>query len=289
MDKKTAGIFFIIAASLMWAIETILGKIALAQSQDFIQTTFVRSAIIALVGFFFVLFTNRHALKVSADKLSKIAYIALAAALIADSLFYFALFKSPVINATLIPHLQPVFIVLFGFFVLKQDRLSKNDYIGIVCMVLAAFLVATQTPENLLSFHFGTFEDMLLVIAAVFWATTAIVAKKYLSEMNTGTIVFYRFLMAAIVFALFLFGTGKSFFSNIFQAMVGLTAGFGFIFYYAGLKRTKAAQASAIESFTPLFAGILGFLFLGEIVTIMQIAGVGALLVGVFFLSKKDN
>ena len=213
----------------------------------------------------------------------------MAAALIADSLFYFALFNSPVINATLIPHLQPVFIALFGFFILKQDRLSGNDYRGILAMVLAAFLVATSTPENLFSLHFGSFEDILLVTAAVFWATTAIVAKKYLSDLNTGAIVFYRFLMASAVFALFIFITGKSFFSNTFQLAVGITAGLGFIFYYAGLKRTKAAQAAAIESFTPLFAGILGFFFLGETVTPMQMIGVGTLFAGVFFLSKKES
>lgn len=289
MDRKTIGIIFIVSASMLWAMETIFGKIALSQTPDFIQTAFIRSSVIALVGFFFIIFTNKHAFKVSIDKLSKITYIAFAAAIVADSLFYYALINSPVLNATLIPHIQPVFIAIFGYFMLKHDKLTANDYTGIFLTILASFFVATKTIENILSFQFGSFEDLLLVIGAVFWATTAIVAKKYLSEMNTGAIVFYRFLIASIVFGAFLFLSGKSFFSNYFQILAGITAGFGFIFFYGGLKRTKAAQASAVESFTPLFAGILGFFFLGETVTILQLLGVVALFIGVHFLSKKES
>ena len=59
--------------------------------------------------------------------------------------------------------------------------------------------------------------------------------------------------------------------------------------YYESLKRIKAAQVGALELSTPFFAAILGFLVLGELVTIMQIIGILLLFVGIYYLSKKEE
>lgn len=59
--------------------------------------------------------------------------------------------------------------------------------------------------------------------------------------------------------------------------------------YYEGLKRIKAAQASALELSTPFFAALLGFSILAEIVTFMQMLGIASLFVGIYFLSKKEG
>jgi len=67
------------------------------------------------------------------------------------------------------------------------------------------------------------------------------------------------------------------------------TVGAGTILYYEGLKRIKAVQVSALELSTPFFAALLGFLILGEWVTVMQISGMILLFIGVFFLSKKEE
>jgi drug/metabolite transporter (DMT)-like permease len=55
------------------------------------------------------------------------------------------------------------------------------------------------------------------------------------------------------------------------------------------MKRIKAAQVSAMELSTPFFAALLGFMILGEVVTVMQISGMVLLFVGVCFLSKKEE
>jgi drug/metabolite transporter (DMT)-like permease len=46
---------------------------------------------------------------------------------------------------------------------------------------------------------------------------------------------------------------------------------------------------SALELSTPFFAAVLSFLALGELVTQMQIVGMVLLLIGVFFLSRKEE
>jgi len=55
------------------------------------------------------------------------------------------------------------------------------------------------------------------------------------------------------------------------------------------MERIKAAQVSALELSTPFYAAILGFLVLGETITILQIIGVILLVIGIYLLSKKED
>jgi drug/metabolite transporter (DMT)-like permease len=208
--------------------------------------------------------------------------------ILADLLYFFSLTKIPVLNAVLIGHMQPISIILIGFFFLKEDRLSKFDYLGIFTMIIAGLLVTTRTPENLAKIRLGTAGDVYVVLATVAWATTAIAMRKYLRQINAGVITLYRFSIAAIAFVIYLSLTSSLVLSSIYQILVGFVVGVGTILYYEGLKRIKAAQVSALELSTPFFAALLSFLILGELVTVMQIAGIGLLVVGIYLLSKKE-
>ena len=287
MDKKQIGVLAIVGASVMWAIEPIFAKISYANS-SVVQTSAFRAIFVTVVALIYALFTNGRNIKITKKDFSVIFYIAVIGTLVADLLFYFALTKISVLNAVLIGHLQPIFIILIGYFILKDEKHSKYDYAGIFIMIFGALLVTTQTIQNLLILKIGTVGDLLVVGATVSWATTGIVARKYLKTMNCGVITFYRFLIAAIFFSIYLLFKSEFHFGSINQVIIGVVVGVGYILYYEGLKRVKAAQAGALELSTPFFAAILGFLVLGELVTLMQIAGILILCIGVYLLSKKE-
>ena len=96
-------------------------------------------------------------------------------------------------------------------------------------------------------------------------------------------------MISSIVFVLFFLIVQKSPFSTYFQVLVGIVTGLGFVFYYNGLKRLKAAQASSLELVAPFFAALLGFFFLGENITLLSGLGIVLLFVGGFFLSKREK
>jgi len=194
-----------------------------------------------------------------------------------------------VINAVILGHMQPIFIIAFGFFLLKSDTLTKFDYLGISLMIIAGLLVTTRTMENLFAFKFGTLGDLIVLSATIAWATSAIVMKKYLTAMNAGVITFYRFFFPALIFTMYLGLTSSLIIANIYQVFIGVIIGIGTILYYEGLKRLKAAQVSGLELSTPFFAAILAFLFLNEFITSMQIIGIALLFVGVYLISKKEK
>jgi drug/metabolite transporter (DMT)-like permease len=185
--------------------------------------------------------------------------------------------------------MERIFIIALGFFFLKTDILTKFDYLGILLMILSGLFVTTRTIENLFALRFGTTGDLVVLSATITWATTAIVMKKYLTALNAGVITFYRFFFPALLFTMYLGLTASMIINNIYQVMIGVIIGIGTILYYEGLKRLKAAQVSGLELSAPFFAAILAVLFLNELITGMQIIGIGLLFVGVYFISKKEG
>ncbi|HUU16753.1 MAG TPA: DMT family transporter [Sedimentisphaerales bacterium] len=288
MNSKKTGILAILGASIMWSLEPVFAKLAYANS-DYLQTSAIRAIVVVLTALLYVLITGVRKLKVTSNQFSKILYIAIAGTIIGDLLYFFALTKVSVLNAVLIGHMQPVFIILIGFFFLKDDKLTKFDYIGIFTMIIAAVFVTTKTLENLSMMKLGTVGDVYVLLATVAWATTAIVTRKYLRELNAGVVTFYRYLIASVIFVVYLSLKSSLVLSNIYQILVGVVVGVGTILYYESMKRIKAAQVSAMELSTPFFVALLGFLILGEGVTVMQISGLVLLFVGVCFLSKKEE
>ena len=289
MNKKHIGIIAIIIASLMWAIEPIFAKQISNQGIDVFQTSAIRAIFAALTAMVYILFTKKSNLKVNKKQLSTIIYIAVAATLFADFMYFYALMQmqTPIVNAVIVGHMQPIFIILIAFLVLKTDRLTRFDYIGIFLMIIAGLLVTTKTFGNLTAFKFGTIGDLFVLSATIAWATTAIAMRKYLKELNAGVLTFYRFSIASLFFVIYLVLTSNLGISSIDQIFVGIVVGVGTIFYYEGLKRLKAAQVSGIELSTPLFAVVFAFFIFGESVTVMQIFGITLLFIGIYLLSKK--
>ena len=288
MSRKTVGIVCILAASIMWAIEPIFGKLSYSNS-DFLHTSVIKALFVALTALIYALITNKGKLKINRVQFSTLAYIGIVGTVFADLIYFYAFTKISVINAVLIGHMQPIFIVLMGFFILKEDKLTGFDYLGILFMIIAGLLVTTRTFENLYMLKLGTFDDFLVLLATIAWATTGIAMRKFLKDMNAGVVAFYRFLIASVLFVIYISYTSSITISNPYQVLVGIVVGIGTVLYYEGLKRLKAAQVGALELSTPFFAAILSFFVLGEITTFIQVIGIVLLLIGVYFLSKKEN
>jgi uncharacterized membrane protein len=121
MDLKKAGILAILGASLMWSLEPVFAKLAYASS-DYLQTSAIRAIVVVLTTLLYVFITGRRKLKVTKNQFSTILYIAIAGTLIGDLLYFFALTKISVLNAVMIGHMQPIFIICQGLFLVQKRR-----------------------------------------------------------------------------------------------------------------------------------------------------------------------
>lgn len=270
----------------MWAIEPILAKLSFAHT-DF-WNTFAARTFFCLVTIILFLVATRQRFRVNRRFVPHLIYLSLASTLAGDLMYIYALTRVPVVNAVILGHMQPIFVVVFGYVVLRQDRITVYDYLGIACMIIAGILVTTRTPGNLLTLKIGTIGDLFVLIATVSWATTAIVARKFLRDIPPAIIAFYRFLIAGVAYFIFMVALRTIRILSGYEILLGLVIGIGTILYYQGIRLIKAAQVSALELSTPLFSTFLAYFFLREVLTLMQITGIILVAGGIYFLSKKE-
>ena len=288
MNVKHVGVSAILLASVMWALEPIFAKLSY-RNATFLETSAIRAIFVTLTALIYTGLKRRPTLRIDRRQLAVLVYIAIAGTLVADLVYYLALTRVPIINAVLIGHMQPVFIILLAFLFLKGDRLNRFDWVGVAFMIAAGLLVTTRTLGNFKSLKFGSSGDLLVLSATIAWATTAIAMRRCLKGMNPGALAFYRYLFASLVFAIYLISTSGIRIANVYQILVGVVAGIGTVMYYEALNRIKAAQVSALELSTPFFAAILAFFILGEVVTTLQTVGILSLFVGVYCLSRREE
>lgn len=287
MTRKNTGVVVVLGASIMWAVEPILAKLSF-QTTGFLETFFTRSVFSLITIGAYLLFARQRSI-IEKKHLPKLVYISLAATLFADLMYIYALTRVPVINAVLIGHMQPIFVVIFGYVFLRGDRITRFDYLGILAMMIAGLLVTSRTFDNIMQLKLGTLGDLYVLLATVAWATTAIVARRYLRELHAAVIAFYRFLFATVVFTFYMLFFKSIHITNIYQILIGLVIGAGTILYYEGIRLIKAAQVSALELSTPFFATFLGYVVLGESITVVQACGILFLFGGIYFLSRKEG
>lgn len=288
IKPKTVGVLTILGASIMWALEPVVAKLSY-DTADFLETSAIRAVFVMITAAVYIFFTGKKRFVVPRKNIPALIYLAIVGTLFADLLYFYAITRLPVVNAVLLGHMQPLFVVLIAFFVLKEEVLTRHDYGGIALMVMAAVMVTSKTVDNASSFNFGTSDDALVLAATVAWASTAIVMKKYVPKMHAGVITFYRFFFASLAFFVYTLLFSDFVIENIYQVMVGIIVGIGTILYYEGLKRIKTAQVSALELSTPFFAAALGLVILDEAITLLQLFGIALLFFGVYLLSRKEE
>jgi len=285
VDQKILGILFGVCAGAMWAVEAVLGKI-LFSSFSFVQVTASEVFFAALTAFVYVLATREN-IKLEGKDFGNILVVGVVGTVFAPLMYFLGLSQTFAINATLIAHLQPLFVGIFGSYFLRE-KLHRHDLFGGLLIVLAAILITSRTFYNLTTFRFGNFGDMMVFFAMVSWAIVAIPGKQLTKQASSVVIVGYRFLIASVVFVPVLLCLNQLIISSIYQVLLGVLVGLGYIFYYEGLKRMKSGQVALAELSSPFFTSILAWYLLGETVMPMQVIGTLLLICGLFILAQEE-
>jgi len=285
LNQKVAGVLFGISAGAMWAIEAVLGKILLS-SLSFIQISASEAFFAAIVALTYVLASGKSLRCGGGSSLRDILLIGLLGSVLAPVAYFLGLSYTLAVNATLLAHLQPLFVSILGFIFL-DEKVWRNDIIGGLMIGFAAILITGRSIENLTALKFGNLGDLVVLLATLGWAMAAIPGKRLTKDAESALIVGYRFLVASAVFLPTLIVLNQLAIESIYQVVLGVIAGLGYIFYYEGLKRLKASQVALTELSSPFFTAILAWLILGEYLTVIQIIGATLLFAGLTLLTQK--
>ncbi len=285
-DQRVTGVLFGILAGAMWSIEAVLGKILLS-SLSFMQIAASEAFFATIVSLVYAILSGRS-LKCKASSLRDILLVGLLGSVLAPTAYFLGLSWTLAVNATLLAHLQPLFVSVLGFIFLNE-KIWRNDIVGGLMIGFAAILITSRSIESLAALRFGNLGDVVVLLATLCWAIVAIPGKRLTKVADSALIVGYRFLVASAVFLPLLIVLNQLVIESAYQMVLGVIAGLGYIFYYEGLKRVKASQVALTELSSPFFTAILAWFILGEYLTIMQIIGAALLFSGLILLTQKEQ
>jgi drug/metabolite transporter (DMT)-like permease len=136
--------------------------------------------------------------------------------------------------------------------------------------------------------------EWLTICCAFLFALQILLAQRLPNKDNTWGLHFWQIFAVVILSwsGWLAFGENRLSFdgqlitSLLFNGILGTVVAFGIQLKYQ--PQTSAERAAIIYSFEPLFAGLIAYIFLGEQLGLIEIAGGGLILAGLM-LSKNDK
>ena len=135
----------------------------------------------------------------------------------------------------------------------------------------------------------------IAILAPLFWSVNTHFDKFILSKYSKGRGVGSVFLFStffSIIFsaAIFIFKHGEIILYSNFQNFLlfllpGFLSAFGFYFYLQSLRNEESSIVVALFQLSPVFAYFLGYIFLGEVLTLTQVLAALVVLIGAGILS----
>lgn len=212
---------------------------------------------------------------------------------VGNTLVYFAVLHTTVINAALINSGVPVAAVAFSWLILR-DVINRWQAIGILVAIGGIVMVVTKAQLGvLLDLQFG-WGDLYMLLAIISWALYMVLLKRAAIKVSPWTLLTVLsaagalWLVPAYAIEINLGQTME--WTGLTLISLGYVTLFSTIIAWAcwnsGTLRIGPNRASAFMCLHPIFGPVLGMIFFGEI--LRPYHGVGTILVlaGVIMVSR---
>lgn len=293
--KKLAPLFVIIAASL-WGVDGIILRPAL-YNLPVILVVFIESTIVALL-LLPILFRKLKQIKSLSQKewliFGGVALFggAIGTMAITKALFYVNFVSLSVV--ILIQKLQPVFALVLAAVILKE-RLPKIFFVWASLAIIGAyFMTFGFVLPNLSTGDKTTVAAVLSLIAAISFGSSTVLSKVGLKNIDFALGTYLRFLLSSIIMLILvislsdIYSISKVSLSQwgIFIIIAFTTGGAAIFLYYFGLKKISASVATVCELAFPLTAVVLDYIIHGNVLSVIQWAGVAVLIFSIIKVSQ---
>lgn len=187
----------------------------------------------------------------------------------------------------LIPVLTPVLTRLTAM----EERLSPVALVGVVVGFVGVVVIADPDPQNLLGDVYGV---TLVFTSAVAWAVSAVLTYGRTQTLSLPAQGAWMMLVGSALLHLASYALGEpipTVWSHESLSVIGYLAVVsgvaGFLLYFVLLDALGPTEVSLREYVIPLFAALVGWVALGELLSTTTVAGFGLIVTG-FVLVKRD-
>jgi drug/metabolite transporter (DMT)-like permease len=177
------------------------------------------------------------------------------------------------------------YIVLTPIFskIINKTSLSTKSYLFSLTGFIGIFLIASNSYDQL-------FGNLFTLICATGYALHIVMVERYIKDQNISQLMFVQSLIGTLLCIPFLNIEQLTFkFEYILPILfLGIVVNFAaFYLQLFGQKIINASTAALLLSMEAIFALIIGILYVGEILNLINWAGVLLVLLSIFLVIKE--
>ena len=284
---------FLVLCTLFWAGNFIVGKVATLFDVPPFTLNFYRWLIAFLILFPFTykkIFQNIDEVK---NNLIPLSIMGFASITIFNSVVYYSLNYTQVLNGVLMISTIPVLIIFFSS-CFTNEKIKITQIIGVITSLIGVLIIITKLEFNkLLTLNLNK-GDLWILVAMISWATYSIMVKEKKINLEPfallETLIFIG-LIFLIPFYFYELYTGQYLQINIPVILtigyVVLFAGIGaYIFWIGAIQLIGPSRSGIFLHLMPVFSSLMAIFLIGERLANFHIVGALFILTGIFVSTK---
>ncbi len=285
------GYLFVVLAATLWASGASASKFLFNTGVTPFQLVQLRITTAAVILFVWLFCRHRHLLRIDRKDIGYFLILGTLGMAAVNIAYLYAISRLNVAAALVLEYLAPVFIAVYTACV-QREWTNRWTAAAIAAAIVGCYLVVGAYNLSLLQLNLsGILSGLGAALAFAWWS----VHGEYgMHRYNPWTVLFYALVVAGIVWNLlepplasFMHPYPPAAWGWVLYIAVGGTI-LPFGLYYEGINRIRATRASITSTLEPIAAGVLAFVFLGEVMAPLQIAG-GIMVIGAIIVLQAKQ
>ena len=286
------GYLYVMLAAVLFAVSGTGAKFLFNRGMTPYQLIQLRVTLAFLGLLLWLAWRDRPLLKIAAKDLFYFMLLGSLGIGAAQFFYLFAISKIKVAAAILLHYTGPIFVALYAA-IFRKQKLTRNSVLALGGTVAGCFLVAGAYNLDLLALNRSGIVGGLL--AALAFAAYTLLSEYGMHKYSPWTVLLYALLFATLAWnvlhppleALLRFYAPAEWSWILFIAICGTILPFGL--YFEGIKRIRSTHASITATLEPITAGVISAVFLGEILSGLQVLGGVLVLASIVLLQWKGQ
>jgi drug/metabolite transporter (DMT)-like permease len=294
MNANFKAYLMLTLCAFFWSGNFIVGKFATIYQVPPLTLNFFRWLIVWIILIPFTakdIFIN---IKIIKKKFYSILLMSITSISIFNSVVYYSLNFTQVLNGALMISTIPVLIIFISF-IFRVEKINLNQVLGLILSITGVVIIITQLEISrliLLDLNKG---DLWLLVAMLSWAIYSTMLKTHKTGLNYLTFISVIVTLGLIfLFPQFLFELNNqelikfNFAFFLIISYVVLFAGLGaYIFWNKAVLIVGPSRAGIFLHLMPVFSSFMAIFLLNERFMNFHIFGAIAIFLGIYLSSKK--
>lgn len=231
--------------------------------------------------------------KLEKGDMIKMMVLAVFGVAVNQGLFIYGLSLTKPINSAIIMISNPIAVMLFMIFFLKE-KLTAYKITGLAFGVIGALTLLLFRGSFVLGSETIT-GDLMTLVNSLSWAVFVVMAKPYMQKYQTVTVMKWIFLFGCLYMMPFglndlLKVEWQALSTHVIWAMVFVVVATTFLAYFLNTYALKFLSSSVVSMyiyFQPFLATIIAVLLGKDEITLIKVVSAGLIIAGVYLASRK--